>query len=242
MTDLNWPPESRDALLTALLEMPPGDYRGAFWTEDQRCWYGYLRDMHLALRELFQDYFAGRGARLEHWRQRDIDIEMLGALQSYYLALYALVQWQWEVLSKTPEVLDGCSTPGDVLIRCLQDNAIGALQPFLVPYFQHSPSRYRELDRLKVLALRGTATNKQGKRLDYLTREATRVYQGCNEFEQRLVSACEKLTTKRERKAQQLLKALRVAEGDLDRETQKGSQHRLGDGAYSIRDGTLYIS
>lgn len=75
-----------------------------------------------AVESEINDYFSGKGSRHNHWAKKGIDINLLGAASSKYIALYNLVQWAWQPLTRLhPLVLSECKSPREVMLKSIRE-------------------------------------------------------------------------------------------------------------------------
>lgn len=133
--------------------LPPG---GCFWqceTDDQKAHWLKLKEFYKRVHQSLKDYFEGKPA--QHSRLTPSDREFYGLVRDRYLAFYQVIQWGWNYIETDAEkhgnleYLKGfADSPGEALIRVIENECAALMQPAFSPYFRWSSSGIRTLAKL----------------------------------------------------------------------------------------------
>ena len=223
--------QDKEAILRVLDGLPPIAYWVQCKTDDQAEHYRKLKQGYQFLKEELQRYFGGQGSKLPYLSESDRNF--FGAMRDRYIAWYAVVQVGWkhvedelQSIGLTPEDIKA-SSPGEALIRVLENECAGFMQSAFIPYERYSPSQDRKLATMQRKIRRGTADEKEIKRYNTQTNQSFSEGARFFAFTEKMIDICEKRSAK-DKPLKQAIKTYRRALAELDREI--GCQHHKSKG------------
>ncbi|BAZ71317.1 hypothetical protein NIES4106_61140 (plasmid) [Fischerella sp. NIES-4106] len=143
----------RHQLVQMLNELPPIEYLSHCQTLHQLAYWFELGESYSYLKASFVEFFTGQGdSVLSHLP--DPKKEFFFLMRDWYLSFYTLIQGNWQHiiseakkkecdLSKIP-----ANTPGEALIRVIENDCAAFFCVCTLPYYRWSPSESRKLAKL----------------------------------------------------------------------------------------------
>ena len=234
------PEGDRQSFLSVLDGLPPIVYWAQCRTDDQKEHYIAMKQGYQFLKEELQRYFGGQGSLIPRLSDRDRDF--FCALRDRYLAWYKVVQLGWvhiedelaEAGLTTRDIQAG--SPGEALIRILENECAGFMQPSFLPYTRYSPSQERTLAKMQVEIARGDADQKAIARYEIQVAQNSRETKRFFELTAAMVDTCEKYSDRTKGLAT-AIKHYRQAVGHLDREIQRQHSTRCKRKGYEWAEG-----
>ncbi|TFI54863.1 hypothetical protein BLD44_007665 [Mastigocladus laminosus UU774] len=117
-------------------------------TVDQAKHWIEIREAFVWLKQAFKDYFSGKPSN--HSQLSPRQQEFYGLLRDFYLTWYQCIQWGWNDIKQSVaeqglDIESYASTPGEALIRLLEDSASALMEPAFTGYHRWTPSQTRDL-------------------------------------------------------------------------------------------------
>lgn len=220
---LKVPAPDKEATVRVLDGLPPIAYWAQCRTDDQKQHYIQMKQGYQFLKEELQRFFGGQGSLMP--RLSESDRNFFGALRDRYLAWYGVIQTGWKYIEDelravgmtTEDIQAGC--PGEALIRILENECAGFMQPAFLPYSRYSPSQDRQLSKTQRLIELSQAEPKEEKRYETQTKQSFEAVSNFFSMTDGMIDICEKHSSKN-KPLKQAIKTYRKAVGELDREIQ----------------------
>ena len=217
---------TRSAALKVLGGLPPELYLQYCKSEDQIIHWYELRRHYCLLNQSFQEYFSGK-AESQYYKLNEKDREIYTLLRDFYLKFYQLVQFCWrsieqEFHERGKSLKTFASSPGEALIRVLENDAAAFFQVCLLPYYKWTPSESRNLReqdrRLQARCSRDKPDETLSRDIEQYQKRLYRATQPFLEllaFREICVDVCQQ---QKSSAAKKYLKEYRIAKSELDSE------------------------
>lgn len=211
--------KDKEPILRAINGLPPIAYWARCQTTDQAQHYIQMKAGYQFLKEELQRFFGGQGSLMPHLSESDRNF--FGALRDRYIAWYSAIQLGWAYITEelkavglTPEEVSmGC--PGEALVRILENECAGFMQPAFLPYSRYSPSQDRKLS--KVQKLGDAAEAKDKKRYEAQSAQNFAAIGKFFALTEGMIDVCEKHTSNN-KPLKKAVRTYRYSVAELDRE------------------------
>lgn len=238
---LKVPAPDKEAMIRVLDGLPPIAYWAQCKTIDQKQHYIQMKQGYQFLKEELQRFFSGQGSLMP--RLSEGDRNFFGALRDRYLAWYGVVQTGWKYIEDelsavgmtAQDIQAGC--PGEALIRILENECAGFMQPAFLAYSRYSPSQDRRLTKTQRMIGGGKAEPEEEKRYETQTRQNFEAVSHFFSMTDGMIDICEKHSSK-DKPLEKAIKTYRRAVGELDREIQYQHRERLGRKGHEWKSGS----
>jgi hypothetical protein len=216
------PPEDQARVLATFDGLPPVKYWVSIETGDQKELFSDVKWFYQALKTELELFFSGQGSNIPSLPEKDRGA--MGAMVDKHLAWYAVVQRGWQYIEK--DLADegcslsenGISSPSDALIDHLnRECALGMSEGWL-PYYRFSPSAERKFKKLEIEISMGDHTPKKINRYNSIAKRNSQEANPYMSFSWKIIQICED-HSKHDRSLPRLLKAYKVAQGNVERES-----------------------
>jgi hypothetical protein len=148
------PPEIQKITLEVIDGLPPHEYLQLCNTEDQAAHWVQLREDYGWLRQSLKYYFEGKPEprRSQMTKANREACEFYDLWRDLYLNFYNVIRRGWYYIEDHAAAhgkltyLEGfASSPGEALIRALENDCAAAMHPAVAPYYKWSPSKVRKM-------------------------------------------------------------------------------------------------
>lgn len=139
-------------VLAVLETFPSIEYWLCRLTDDQKDHWWELKNSYERLYLSFQEYFTGQ-PESQYYQLDENTREFYSLFRDWYLAFYKLIQWNWTEIDNTfrshGQNLEGfASSPGEALIRVMENDSNMFFINCTLPYYRWTPSKARDLRKI----------------------------------------------------------------------------------------------
>lgn len=168
------------AFLEVNQNLPPLEYWAYCDTDDQKTRFWEMKNFHSILCHSFQDYFAGQAEEI-YYQLPEKTRDFYAAFRDFYLSFYALIRHNWKEIEATAkkkniDLIGFASSPGEALIRVVENDCAACFSQCLKPYHRWTPYRLRKLAQ-EELAIQKKLTLLKGKEPDVSLKKKIKCYQ-----------------------------------------------------------------
>lgn len=227
------------SLLAVLDDTPPLELFWRCQTEDQQKMFREVRSGLHWQKRILEAYFSGNKPPIGELTKLNRDFYL--ALTDMHLRFYDLLFYGWDDIEKAIKKkhgsLDGFPrTPGQALIKVIELEAEGCLEPAFAKYDRWTPYQERKVQKLAKEAKRASPTEKA---LNSYNSEIRKARQMFGRF-LNLKHSCLQTLTDKKRPSKQLKRALGsylVAKAEVDRTVESSVHKSRQEKGYEWRNG-----